>query len=512
MVRRTRTSSSRVLMRKDRFEVLVPIAFVTTTAEDDSCQVELNCGLSNALIFGAGALPFLENLGRRGSFVAEEVLDWANAREGYAWDDVQAALNRLLANGVIVRAEDARPQASPTEGAWLIAAEESRVPVPVSVAPLLDFFRTAARPERVVGDLATTEAEAKHLTALLKRLVELGFLVEADPLGAPRLRNSVPRVGRVCLQNPACRQVFIIFSGGETLATDQNSSAQSFLEAAGLVDRNVILLRDSSVSFYTQGVSADCASAVELLAWLRGYLHALPAVDEVYCVGSSQGAYAALIYGRYLNATTVWTFGLPLLVFPDELANNASMHLGPEHLARLTKSPPPGPFDWNALRVLSEVQGLTEYRILFASENRNDRAVAERMRGLPRVVLQPQPGGDHRLIVSMLKKPDSLRSLFPAFRGIRHGVRNQAPASVEADILAYVEKLLGPARSAALTTRSRLWEFLDSIESAELLVFVQDRFGVHISPVEFFRGELATVSAIAGRVSGHEEGAPGEKS
>jgi hypothetical protein len=72
---------------------------------------------------------------------------------------------------------------------------------------------------------------------------------------------------------------------------------------------------DRDGACFTQGISDDLPDQESLLRWLREVIGELEHVKEVYCFGTSGGAYAALYFGYHLSAEAVWAFS-PRIIYP----------------------------------------------------------------------------------------------------------------------------------------------------------------------------------------------------
>jgi hypothetical protein len=170
-----------------------------------------------------------------------------------------------------------------------------------------------------------------------------------------------------------------------------------FIQQAQILDRNLMVLRDLNHCCYQRGISPRYPDISSFLRWQSATLETkFPKVSEVYCIGSSGGAYAALLSGHFLKAKRVWAFAPPV---PVEVTDRIS-YVDPE-FADLS-------------RVLAIDNGTTHYEIYFNESEHPDRIAAERLRGLPGVTLSPQAGKGHGVIVH-LAETGRLPRLLPAF-------------------------------------------------------------------------------------------------
>jgi hypothetical protein len=154
-------------------------------------------------------------------------------------------------------------------------------------------------------------------------------------------------------------------------------------------------VRDPYLEDYRRGIGPDAPDLAALEAWHREYVRSLAHVGEVYTTGYSSGAYGALYFGHALRARKVWAFS-PRTATPG--GDEESKALLYERLARSN--------------------GVTEYEIWFAPENKLDRAFADRLAGCPGLTLRPYEGcGATHFLLNHLADEGRLRSLFPAFAG-----------------------------------------------------------------------------------------------
>jgi hypothetical protein len=346
-------------------------------------------------------------------------------------------------------------------------------------------FEQFAQPvsrEALITAATRSQADVERVSRLIASWYQMGLLVTAS--GGPAVVASSGSV-RVGL-NSRCAQLFIVFSGrGDGLFF----SPQRFRLFSGIADRNVLMLRDVTRQFYTVGINNDLRSIDALSAWLKGFRAALPEVVEVHCLGSSMGAFAALLYGVLIGATSVVAFG------PGRVEYN----------------------DVDLTVVLERGSGKTRCQLYFAEENPDDRKVAAALEKLPGMELCPQPGNDHRVLWTM-DLAGSLSQVIPPFVGTGLMARAQEDAGAsERDILAVIQHHLADRLGPALPwdPRLRLEYVLDSFETIVLLSKLQSVCGCNIqsyteggqklpSPIELARelaGNPAVPAAAGGRAT-----------
>ncbi|HEX2880151.1 MAG TPA: hypothetical protein VHO25_11535 [Polyangiaceae bacterium] len=193
---------------------------------------------------------------------------------------------------------------------------------------------------------------------------------------------------------PDCGQLFILYTG---MAGQMMLPPMHFIQQAQILDRNLMILRDLNHCCYQRGISLRHPTIPSFLRWQRETLKLkFPKVNEVYCIGSSGGAYAALLSGHFLKVKKVWAFAPPVPVQPtDRIA-----YVDPEFS--------------DLGRVLAADNGTTQYEIFFNESEQTDRLAAERLRELPGVTLSPQAGEGHGVVVH-LAQTGQLGRLLPEF-------------------------------------------------------------------------------------------------
>jgi len=196
-----------------------------------------------------------------------------------------------------------------------------------------------------------------------------------------------------------CAQLFVLYTG---MAGRMMIPAMQFIEETKIVDRNLIIVRDLQHCCYQRGVSPNVPSVQSFLSWQQSLLQKkeLSHVREVYCVGSSGGAYAAMLSGHFLKAAKVWAFAPPVPVLTGERVS----YVDPE-FADLSK-------------VLTSDNETTKYRVYYNESMEFDRTAAQRLQGLPGVELLPQAGQGHGVIVHLAQQAQ-LGTLLPSFVGCK---------------------------------------------------------------------------------------------
>jgi hypothetical protein len=212
-------------------------------------------------------------------------------------------------------------------------------------------------------------------------------------LNRARSRQPVVRLVR-----PQCSQLFFLYAGMDAYLRGGKVSGMGlfeFLKASGLGDRNLTWVKDPYLDDYRRGIGRDVPDIAALGAWHREHVRSLEHIQDVYTLGYSSGAYGALYFGHLLRARKVWAFSPRTATPKGDAAAKALL------LERMAKP-----------------NGVTEYEICFAADNKEDRSFGNVLAGCPGVTLRAYEGcGATHFLLNYLVEKDQLRSLFPAFAG-----------------------------------------------------------------------------------------------
>jgi hypothetical protein len=191
-----------------------------------------------------------------------------------------------------------------------------------------------------------------------------------------------------------CAQLFILYTG---MAGRMMIPPMQFIQETRLIDRNLVIIRDLNQCCYQRGISPALPTMHQFLSWQQELVQKFRHVSEVYCIGSSGGAYASLLSGHFLKASKVWAFAPPVTV---EVSERIS-YVDPEYC--------------NVAKVLQTDNGKTQYEIYYNEAEEGDRLAAEQLASLPGVSAFAQPGKGHGVIVHLAKE-GKLAGLLPAFK------------------------------------------------------------------------------------------------
>jgi hypothetical protein len=185
-------------------------------------------------------------------------------------------------------------------------------------------------------------------------------------------------------------QLFYVFAG---IRRGLMGNPMPFLQQTGLLARNVAFFVDPAEGYYQSGVNARLDSYDRLLDWQRSFRDGLRHVRRLFCLGTSMGGYAAMLFAHALRADEVWAFS-PLTIAPPDVARTIPAERA--DLAILLRSP----------------NGVTRYNVYYNEADTTDRDAAERLAACAGVALWPQRGDGHNVVKTMLED-GRLASLLP---------------------------------------------------------------------------------------------------
>ncbi len=240
----------------------------------------------------------------------------------------------------------------------------------------------------------------------------------------------------------ACSQIFFVFTGAYQNVLGMGP--MDFLNNTGLVDRNVVMLKDPHRLAFRLGISQEIPDLQTLICWQKDLISELSHIRHVYCLGVSAGGIPAILTGHALAAETVWSFSArpPLEVWGREYdkaqqpGNTLRKKLAKavSTLRRVTKTPAGSPFDTSFVnmsmveetveRLKTSANGKTQYRLYYVPSNRTDTHINGMLSQCPGAVLVPvEPSADYthkyypdwdHMVLPILNARGDLKSLFPA--------------------------------------------------------------------------------------------------
>lgn len=173
------------------------------------------------------------------------------------------------------------------------------------------------------------------------------------------------------------------------------------LRESGLIHNNLVLLKDYYRFFYQAGLNGEITDTEAIIARLRQSREELGHVHQTFCCGPSSGAYAALLFGHYLQVDVVYAFSPVTLINIDDLKRFG----GSKEIWRITEQ------HRDLALLLANHNGRTRYKIYYCDGHVRDRAYAKRLQDLPGVELCPQPGTTHN-VIQAIHEAGRLREIF----------------------------------------------------------------------------------------------------
>ena len=225
---------------------------------------------------------------------------------------------------------------------------------------------------------------------VLRKNLRQGFERVPGVVTGDVLEPGTGKGGVITVPRPGSDQLFFVYTGAAGRLGGLDPRA--FFKRTRLFERNVALLRDEHKAYYQRGLSSSVESFEALLNWHHEHRSGLPHVRRVFCLGTSMGAYASILFGYLLKAEQVWALGLPTSRLDDTLAI------------------PSDRGDLAAL--LGRPNGVTTYHLHYSKGCVEDAQAVKRIAGCEGVRLHPHPGHSHRVMPTMLER-GALETLLP---------------------------------------------------------------------------------------------------
>ena len=224
----------------------------------------------------------------------------------------------------------------------------------------------------------------------LRSNLRQGFEQVRGVLTGDVLQPGTRKGGVITLPRPGSDQLFFVYTGAAGRLGGLDPRA--FFKRTRLFERNVALLRDEHKAYYQRGLSSSVESFEALLNWHHEYRSGLPHARRVFCLGTSMGAYAAIVFGYLMKAEQVWALGLPTSRLDDIQAIPSDR----DDLAALLDRP----------------NGVTTYHLHYSAGCVPDAKAVKRIAACEGVRLHPHPGHHHRVLPTMLER-GALETLLP---------------------------------------------------------------------------------------------------
>ena len=173
------------------------------------------------------------------------------------------------------------------------------------------------------------------------------------------------------------------------------------LRESGLIYNNLVLLKDYYRFFYQAGLNREITDVDAVIARLRRCREELPYVRQTFASGPSSGAYAAILFGHYLQVDIVYAFAPVTRINLDDLKKYG----GIKDVERISEQ------HRDLAHLLAKHNGRTRYKLFYCDGHGRDRKNAERLQHLPGVELCPQPGTTHN-VIQAIHESGRLREIF----------------------------------------------------------------------------------------------------
>jgi acyl carrier protein len=301
-----------------------------------------------------------------------------------------------------------------------------------------------------------------------------------------------------------------------------------FMDVTGVMRYGRILVRDPTKSWFHLGFGEEGGNFESVMQSVRGLLAELKG-EKLMTIGTSMGGYAALLAGHLLKADYVHAFSPQTYLDAASIDGLADSDLG--HRANLDGVHAVLGKDAEILdlrRVLRQPNGKTRYFIHVCSGHAPDLRRAEHVEGLPQVAVLRYPCRVHNVLIGMSHKrflrtaltPEAQDTLVERHARIFSGTEPKAPGPRNKMDTALQEPLDRVGAIVASVGRERvafkeIMECkdllarlsLDSMNVLEIIVGLENEFGVEVDPesvvVEDFR-TVASILAIVWAAPGSE--------
>lgn len=238
------------------------------------------------------------------------------------------------------------------------------------------------------------------LKSLLFQLVPTSYRARKYNRQLRREIEERPDGALVVWQRENSSQLYYVFHG---MAGGLGIQPLTVLRESGLIYNNLVLLKDYYRFFYQAGLNREITDLDATITRLRRCREELPHVRQTFCSGPSSGAYAAILFGHYLQVDVVYAFAPVTLINLDDLKKYG----GSKDISRITEE------HRDLARLLAKHNGRTRYKLFYCEGHGRDRTYAERLQHLPGVELCPQPGTTHN-VIQAIHESGRLREIFDA--------------------------------------------------------------------------------------------------
>ena len=249
---------------------------------------------------------------------------------------------------------------------------------------------------------APPEELSRSVVEMLQQLESLNLIVGVErdddlSLTAARHKKLSMRL------NPQCAQIFIAFGAFDRLGR----GGLGYLGKTNIMNRNIMLINDPYGVYYQWGIDPVPNDFESVLNKIRANLEQVEGIKEIYTLGTSMGAYAAIAAGHALSVDGVFAFSGGTAYISDY------MHMA--LLFRQTIIQFGG--EYSDLRnLLKDYNGKTTYNLYYGRENYYDSLAADFLKPYEGIMLHPIDTDFHP--VSHRLHEFGLDSVFPEFVGV----------------------------------------------------------------------------------------------
>ena len=193
---------------------------------------------------------------------------------------------------------------------------------------------------------------------------------------------------------PGASTLLVAFAG---IGPRDRPPTFSFLRAVGELHASAVFVRDPHRAWYHHGVPGLGGSIDAVAARLRRLADAANA-RRVITLGTSVGGYAAILFGRLIDADLAIAFAPPTFLGASMRFRTRNGRYLREWLA-LRRSRGFSRRHADLRRVLGEHRSVPlPVHVHYAAGDRIDAAYARRLAGVPGVALRPHAGAGHDLV------------------------------------------------------------------------------------------------------------------
>ena len=234
------------------------------------------------------------------------------------------------------------------------------------------------------------------LAQIVARCDRLGLISKRRWIGMDKNTHAVLPI--LCERGRDPSVLIIAFSGG---AQKLDVPVHEFFETTKTLGYDRILLWDRYYMYYHYGVDRQRRDWPSLLEYLTQEIARLQP-KKVLCVGTSSGAYAAIVAGHYLRADFVHAFGPQTKIALDRDGIRYARH--PIHRWRMSVSHRIHKEALDLVPLLSRFNGKTRYFVHYGTGHEIDKGFAERIAGMPSVTTLGYSCDAHAIAIFLAKR------------------------------------------------------------------------------------------------------------